>query len=138
MCKVLLIDDIEEQRELFSKILARDNVSITTATASEADALDWRSYDIALVDLMMPKFRGDELVHRQVARYRSYTIPPIVLFSVLNKAELDKIAAQLKRETGLIAIYTITKIAAIGQIMSAVEALIEYVITPTGSTKRRA
>jgi len=134
MCKMLLIDDTPEQRTLFSKVFSRDDVTITTVNAIEGDRADWRGYDIVLVDMLMPRFDGRELIHRQVRRYGNWTLPPIVLFSVLSEIELQKIVSQIKRETGLITVYTVSKAAAIGQIMQDIGALVDVTIT-TGNAQ---
>ena len=124
MCRILYIEDDVDQRKLYANLLRiHDDIEVVAIGNTEADQLDWRGFDLVLVDIMMQGLSGDELVRRQVRRFRNYSLPPIVLFSAIIKSELDRIAMQLRRDTGVILIYSLSKAASL---FSAIEAIRRY------------
>lgn len=132
MCRVLYIDDTAEQRHLYTSLLQLSSVDVVALDGREGDEIDWRGFDLVLVDVMMPGRPGDELVRRQVARHRNYTLPTIVLFSVLPLVDLHDMVIKLKRDTGLVAIYSLSKIAAFTDTLRALKVLIEHVDAAVG------
>jgi DNA-binding response OmpR family regulator len=67
--RVLLVDDEEEYASILSERLARRGIEIVTAArGDEALALlEEKNFDTALVDVMMPRMSGLELL-RQIKR----------------------------------------------------------------------
>jgi DNA-binding response OmpR family regulator len=59
-CAVLIVEDDEKLQELLRTILSRQTTSIDLASDGEQaiEMLQARSYDIVILDLMLPKING--------------------------------------------------------------------------------
>ena len=66
MLKILIAEDDQELRQLFSHVLARHGYRVTgVSNGQEAlDAMDMDFYDMIISDIMMPIMDGYELVHQ--------------------------------------------------------------------------
>jgi adenylate cyclase len=85
---ILVVDDTAANRDLLARRLSRDGHQITTAENGEAAltlAADC-SFDLVLLDLMMPGLSGFEVLCRLKAEERTRDIP-VVIISALD--ELD-------------------------------------------------
>jgi adenylate cyclase len=62
--RILVIDDIEANRELMRRVLTnRGHVATTAASAREAlDLLETNDFEVALVDILMPDMNGIDLL----------------------------------------------------------------------------
>ncbi len=62
--KVLVVEDAEDIRHLFSRLLTRYGAEVTTAKDGEdaVEKMEAETYDLALMDLEMPNMDGMEAV----------------------------------------------------------------------------
>jgi len=95
MKKVLLIDDDDLQKLLYTKLFRQFGMKIDTASNKEALLLDWSTYSSVLVDIMMPGLSGNELVQIIAKRIGAENMPHVILFSVLNTDRLNELANEL-------------------------------------------
>ena len=79
MFKILIAEDDNELRQLFSHVLIKNGYSVTgVCNGKEAlDALDKGYYDIIISDIMMPEMDGYELVSS--LRAAGYSIPVMMI-----------------------------------------------------------
>lgn len=87
---ILVVDDNDSNRDLLARQLTRDGHAVETA-ASAADAfarLDERSFDLILLDVLMPDVSGYEALLRLKSDARTGEIP-VIMISALD--ELDSI-----------------------------------------------
>ena len=85
---ILVVDDIASNRDLLSRRLARDGHRVETVPGG-AEALQRLSegdIDLVLLDLMMPKMSGYEVLGRMKADARLRDIP-VVIVSALHDSE---------------------------------------------------
>ena len=85
--RLLVVDDDHAIRKLLERIAKRAGFEVETAKDG-ADALEMieaRDYDIALVDLMMPRLSGYELVQRISTRERR---PVVIVATALTNSDL--------------------------------------------------
>ncbi|MEQ8190970.1 MAG: response regulator transcription factor [Candidatus Eremiobacterota bacterium] len=89
MIKVLLIDDDVELLGLLEIYLSRNGVSVYKATSGEAglSMLEKEKFDVAILDVMMPKMNGFEVLKKINAGY-SYL--PVIMLTAKND-EIDRI-----------------------------------------------
>jgi two-component system phosphate regulon response regulator OmpR len=80
---ILVVDDDVRLRALLKKYLMQENFLVSTAaTLSEAkQALEIFSFDVLIVDIMMPGGRGTDLLKEHKA------IPPVLFLSAMGEAE---------------------------------------------------
>ncbi len=85
---VLVVDDMEDMRELISELLTRDGYSVRQASdgAEALDAIQREMPDLILSDVVMPDVGGFELCRRLKAG-RTTRLIPIVLITALNERE---------------------------------------------------
>lgn len=88
---ILCIEDEEEMIELISLILARHNYNVLGAIGGQAglDGVRKLKPDLILLDLMMPKIDGWELLQRVRADPGLQGIPVIVVTARAN--EIDRV-----------------------------------------------
>lgn len=86
--KILIVEDDEAINKLLNKILSREGYNVTTAySGTEADIrLNMESYDLILLDLMLPGITGEEII----SRIRMTKYMPIIVISAKSDFE-DKI-----------------------------------------------
>jgi len=85
--RLLVVDDDHAIRKLLERIAKRAGFEVETAKDG-ADALEMieaRDYDVALVDLMMPRLSGYELVQRISTRERR---PVVIVATALTNGDL--------------------------------------------------
>ena len=83
----MVVDDDHAIRKLLERIAKRAGFEVETAKDG-ADALEMieaRDYDVALVDLMMPRLSGYELVQRISTRERR---PVVIVATALTNSDL--------------------------------------------------
>lgn len=85
---ILMVDDDQEIAELVEIYLRDENFNVTTASSGEEvlELLKTQSFDLAILDIMMPGMNGYELM----AEIRKTLNIPIIMLSAKSK-NLDKI-----------------------------------------------
>jgi sigma-B regulation protein RsbU (phosphoserine phosphatase) len=89
--RILVVDDIEDNRDLLVRRLRREGYhdTVTAADGEEALALiAAQAFDLVLLDIMMPKCNGYEVLERLSAVNRLHELP-VIMISALN--ELDSV-----------------------------------------------
>lgn len=88
---ILVVDDLESNRTLLARRLVRDGHEATVAESGERalDLLRVETFDLVLLDLMMPGMNGFEVLARLKADSRLHNIP-VIMISALD--ELDSVA----------------------------------------------
>lgn len=86
--RVLVVDDNKSNRDLLSSMLRREGVKCEgVASAKEAlMRLEMASYDLILLDLIMPEITGDQLLEQLKADHRWRRIPVLM---ISGDTELD-------------------------------------------------
>ncbi|WP_226001049.1 response regulator transcription factor [Paenibacillus sp. BJ-4] len=84
---ILLIEDDLSIAEMLHKVLTKEGYKLTTASDGEEGllAFDRHTYDLVLVDLMMPKVDGMEVIRR----IRTSSAVPILIMSAKD-SDVDK------------------------------------------------
>jgi CheY-like chemotaxis protein len=92
---VLVADDDEDILALVGLRLERAGCEVLAARdgVEALEAVDTRTPDIAVVDVMMPRMGGHELVRRLRARAATRSIPILVLTAVVHDRVADASAA---------------------------------------------
>ena len=92
---VLVADDDEDILALVGLRLERAGYEVLAARdgVEALEAVDARIPDIAVVDVMMPRMDGHELVRRLRARAETRSIPILVLTAVVHDRVADASAA---------------------------------------------
>ncbi|MFT5112412.1 MAG: adenylate cyclase [Parasphingorhabdus sp.] len=85
---ILVVDDIESNRDLISRQLSRDGHQITCAEhgLQALEILDTLDIDLVLLDLMMPVLNGFETLKRMKASESLRNVPVIVI-SALDESD---------------------------------------------------
>jgi CheY-like chemotaxis protein len=89
---VLVVDDDDAIRRLVSMILSRDKLEVTTARdGGEAlDHLARRAYSLILLDLMMPRFNGYDVLAHLKANSPT-TLGHVILMTASSDADLARV-----------------------------------------------
>ena len=77
--KILVVDDLEDNRDVLARRLIREGCNVLTAS-SGGEALDIISADnpeVVLLDIMMPNIDGFEVIKR--VRARQEAVQPIII-----------------------------------------------------------
>jgi DNA-binding response OmpR family regulator len=92
--KILVIDDDLAIRVLLQAVLKRLKFEVELAEdgAVGLEKLKQDSYDLILLDLMMPRVNGYEFIER-VRREHKEAQPHIIVFTAAGKRGVDKIPA---------------------------------------------
>lgn len=79
MFHILVVDDYKNTRQLFKAILEAENYTVTLAVDGEEalDYLDKEKFDLAIVDIMMPKIDGYEFT--KILRESDSTLPILMV-----------------------------------------------------------
>ncbi|MHB0972276.1 MAG: response regulator [Thermoanaerobaculia bacterium] len=90
--RILVIDDDLAIRVLLEAVLTRVKFEVATAADGEAGLrmLEENSYDLILLDLMMPKIDGYEFL-RRVRDRSTGEKPHIIVFTAAGQRGIDKI-----------------------------------------------
>jgi DNA-binding response OmpR family regulator len=77
--RILLVEDNQDMRQMLSAFLSEDGASVCSVASAEdgIDAVDEKSFDIALIDINLPGKSGFSLV--EYIRERGYTYPLIAM-----------------------------------------------------------
>jgi class 3 adenylate cyclase len=88
--RILVVDDNESNRDLLSRRLVHEGHEVTTAASgSEAFAtLETESFDVILLDLLMPDMNGVEVLERLKLDPRWRTTPVIIISGL---SEMDAV-----------------------------------------------
>jgi sigma-B regulation protein RsbU (phosphoserine phosphatase) len=87
--RILVVDDIEDNRQLLTRRLNREGYREIAVAADGEEALaliDAQPFDLVLLDVMMPKCDGYQVLERLRAAGRLHELPVIVI-SALNELE---------------------------------------------------
>jgi class 3 adenylate cyclase len=87
---ILVVDDMETNRNLLSRRLSRDGHRVTTAEGGRQalDLMEVEDFDLVLLDLMMPEMNGFEVLARLKADARLHHVP-VIMISALD--EMDSV-----------------------------------------------
>jgi len=88
---LLIVDDIEDNRFALSRRLARQGYLDVTTVADGQQALELlaaKPFDLVLLDIMMPKLNGYEVLERMKSESNLRHIPVIMISAV---DELDSV-----------------------------------------------
>ena len=85
---VLVVDDLEDTRELITELLIHEGYSVRQASdgAAALEAVEREMPDLILSDVLMPRINGFELC-RQLKAGRMTRLIPVVLITALNERE---------------------------------------------------
>lgn len=88
--RVLVVDDNEANRDVLSRRLQREGYAVSLAEdgAKALAMLDGESFDLVLLDIMMPQMNGYDVLQRIRSETRWYDLPVIMISSV---DEMDSI-----------------------------------------------
>ena len=88
--RILVVDDIESNRDLLSRRLAGDGHSVAVATGGREALrlLGADDFDLVLLDLMMPDMNGFEVLGRMKEDPRLHDVP-VIMVSALD--EIDSV-----------------------------------------------
>jgi DNA-binding response OmpR family regulator len=113
--KILIVDDQVDTLALLELTLQSAGYSVTTATNAELaiQVLHQDSFDVALLDVMMPGMNGFELVRTLSAQ--KVACPPVIFLSARAGVEDRKASDELG------AIAYLTKPATRGQLLDAIK-----------------
>lgn len=95
--RVLVVDDVPENRDLLARRLSR--LGITDVTEAEnggqaLEQLDRARFDLVLLDIMMPVMNGYQVLERLNADRRIHDLPVIVISAL---SEMDSIAGCIEQ-----------------------------------------
>ena len=96
-CPVLIVEDDADLREMMAQLLMLEG--FRTATASNGrEALDYlrtgRSPDIILLDLIMPKLQGFDVL-RELKQDPTTSSIPVIILSNLGQEQDSKVATEM-------------------------------------------
>lgn len=79
--RILVVDDVEDNRDILTRRLVRRGYEVAEAAGGyEALAqLDKGTFDLVLLDIMMPDLNGNEVLRRLRAQYSSAELPVIMV-----------------------------------------------------------
>jgi DNA-binding response OmpR family regulator len=131
--KILVIDDDLAIRVLLQAVLKRMKFDVQLAEdgAAGLEKLQRETYDLILLDLMMPRLNGYEFI-AQIAQGRPDDRPHIVVFTAAGKRGVDKIPANSVCNSILKPFDLDTFVEIIGECLNRVHP------TSTGSSTRSA
>lgn len=88
--RILVVDDMETNRTLLARRLAREGHSISNAESGRQalDLLAGEDFDLVLLDLMMPEMNGFEVLTRLKLDPRLHKVP-VIMISALD--EIDSV-----------------------------------------------
>lgn len=88
---ILVVDDLESNRTMLSRRLARDGHAVTVAESGRRalELLANEDFDLILLDLMMPEMNGFEVLARIKSDGNLHQVP-VIMISALD--ELDSVA----------------------------------------------
>lgn len=95
--RLLVVDDDQAIRKLLERIARRAGFEVDGAKdgVEALEMLDRAHYDVALIDLMMPRLSGYELVQRVGARERR---PVLIVATALTSGDLASVDDTLVKQ----------------------------------------
>ena len=93
----LVVDDVEENRDLLARRLRRLGITDIVQAANGREALERlaeRSFDLLLLDIMMPEMNGYEVLDVLNADGRTHELPVLVISAL---SEIDAVARCLEQ-----------------------------------------
>jgi len=88
MTRILLVDDDQELRNLYEELLIGAGYQVETSVDGESALAKMTTggYDLVILDIMMPKIDGLEILRRLKAMNPMPKNGPIVMLSALDQA----------------------------------------------------
>lgn len=88
--RILLVDDDEDIKDIYLEILTAAGYKVDVALDGEEglNKIIQNSYDLVLLDIMMPKLDGLGVLKALKEKYSNLNLPPIVMLSALNQDEV--------------------------------------------------
>ena len=91
--RLLIVDDNATNRKIL-RVQAREWSLVSEETESPLQALEWiregRTYDVAILDMSMPKMDGIELATQMRDAHGDHALPLILLSSLATLGDVDK------------------------------------------------
>ncbi|MEH6405527.1 MAG: adenylate/guanylate cyclase domain-containing protein [Sneathiella sp.] len=86
--RILVVDDMEANRDLLSRRLSRDGHAVATADGGvqAMQRLEEEDFDLVLLDLMMPDLNGFEVLARMKASEKLRDLP-VIMISALDEVD---------------------------------------------------
>lgn len=97
MARILIVDDDRDQRYMLSLLAQKGGLQAETFDQFEAQAVNWRHYDLVIVDAMMPVINGPRLVREQKLKLGK-EMPRVVMLSAMPIEQLRSAAKGLDVE----------------------------------------
>ncbi len=95
MAKILVIDDLEEVRNLVKRVLGQEHEVFTIESWVHANEYIFKhDLDLILMDVNMPSLSGDKLTEVLMKTVKNKSLN-IVLFSAMDEFELRKKARKV-------------------------------------------
>jgi len=90
--KILIIEDDKFVRDLITKLLAEEGFNISIAVNGEEGIkkIEEESPDLILLDLLLPKIDGFEILLKKKENPEIAKIPVIILSNLGQKEEIEK------------------------------------------------
>lgn len=97
MAKILIVEDDQALRELYVQILTEEGYEVSQAPDGQAgyDALSKGGYDLALLDIVMPKLDGISVLTKLADNPPTTPNKKIVILSNLGKDDVIGQAMEL-------------------------------------------
>lgn len=94
---ILLVDDDTDIKDIYLEILTTAGYKVDMAVDGEEGLtkIIQNSYDLVLLDIMMPKLDGLGVLKALKEKYQNLNLPPIVMISALNQDEIISQAMSL-------------------------------------------
>ncbi len=94
--RILVVDDIEENRDVLQRRLEREGCTVATAPGGQPalDQLERGTFDVVLLDVLMPDMNGYEVLSRLKGSPALRDIP-VIMISALD--DLDSIVRCIER-----------------------------------------
>ena len=91
MNKIVLIEDDATIREIYELILRDEKFEVISAVDGRdgLEKIEEHSPDLVLLDLMMPKMNGDEMIAKLRSKPWGKTVPVIILTNI-GRTEVPK------------------------------------------------
>ncbi len=101
--KILLVEDEESIRDLYTRQLTNDGFQVKTAFSGKAglDALKAEAFDVLLLDIMLPDMNGLQLL-REIKTENLHPDMKVVMLTNLGQEDLIKQAFSMGTQSYLI------------------------------------
>ena len=127
--KVLIIDDSEVDRKLFSQVLSKKGFTVIDKSSGKdiLKIIAAEKPDILLLDVLLPDSTGNEMLHIIREKYTSIQLPIIMVTSKADSSDIleslflganDYIIKPIDFEVSLMRIYTQLKIVNLSKEMA--------------------